>query len=62
MKDPDEIDVDEVYQMALEYWQDDLAKFFVLQKEPTYVEYKMFLEGYKKALKDVLNELKQGEE
>ena len=25
-------------------------------------EYKMFLEGYKKALKDVLNELKQGEE
>jgi hypothetical protein len=42
---------EEIDSMALAYWQDDLAKFFYKQKEPSYVEYKMFYEGYRAGLK-----------
>jgi hypothetical protein len=50
-KDSNELTSEEIDSMALAYWQDDLAKFFYKQKEPSYVEYKMFYEGYRAGLK-----------
>lgn len=43
------MDLEKLDQLALEFWQDDLAKFFVKQKEPTYSEYRMFQAGFQKA-------------
>ena len=42
-----EFNLQQIDELALEHWQDDLAKFFVKQKEPTYTEYNMFTAGYK---------------
>jgi hypothetical protein len=41
----------EVNRLALDFWQDNLAKFFPKQKEPTFIEYRMFYEGYRAGLK-----------
>lgn len=46
----EDLDLEQLDQLALEFWQDDLAKFFLKQKEPTYTEYRMFQAGYQKAL------------
>lgn len=48
----DKIDLEylDIEQLAREFWQDDLAKFFLKQNEPTYSEYRMFQAGYQKAL------------
>ena len=43
------MDSEKLDQLALEFWHDDLAKFFVKQKEPTYTEYRMFQAGFQKA-------------
>lgn len=45
IEDPEQLDL-----VAREFWQDDLAKFFPKQKEPTYTEYRMFQAGYKQGL------------
>lgn len=42
-----EFDIQKIDQLALEHWQNDLGKFFVKQKEPSYTEYNMFTAGYK---------------
>lgn len=39
-----------IKQMALEDWQDDLAKFFPKSKEPTGAEYRMYEMGYARAV------------
>lgn len=51
----DKIDLEylDIEQLARESWQDDLAKFFPKQKEPTYTEYRMFQAGYEHAIKKV---------
>ena len=46
----EDLDLEQLDQLAREFWQDDLAKFFPKQKEPTYTEYKMFQAGFQKAL------------
>ena len=50
MKYREDLGLDQLDQLAREFWQDDLAKFFLKQKEPTYTEYRMFQAGYQKAL------------
>lgn len=37
----------EIDQLALIHWQDDLAKFFPVRKEPNYTEYNMFAAGFR---------------
>jgi len=49
-----ELDLEQIDQLAREFWQDDLAKFFPKQKEPTYTEYRMFSDGYKQGYFDCL--------
>jgi hypothetical protein len=51
-----EYDLEQLDQLAREFWQDDLAKFFLKQKEPTYTEYRMFQAGYQKAVETFLSE------
>ena len=48
----DKIDLEylDIDQLAREFWQDDLAKFFLKQIEPTYSEYRMYKAGFEKAL------------
>lgn len=46
-----EFDREEIDYLAKCHWQDDLAKFFPKQKEPTYTEYNMFTAGYKEGFK-----------
>lgn len=46
----EDLDLEQLDQLAREFWQDDLAKFFPKQKEPTYTEYKMFQAGFQKAV------------
>lgn len=45
-----ELDLQQLDQLAREFWQDDLAKFFLKQIEPTYSEYRMYQAGFEKAL------------
>jgi hypothetical protein len=56
MKYREDLDLEQLDQLALEHWQDDLAKFFVKQKEPTYTEYNMFTAGYKAGYNAMLKE------
>lgn len=49
----EDLDLEQLDLLAREFWQDDLAKFFVKQKEPTYTEYRMFQAGYQKALEQL---------
>ena len=51
-----EYNLEQLDQLAREFWQDDLAKFFLKQKEPTYTEYRMFQAGYQKAVETFLSE------
>lgn len=53
-KEEANVSIEDTKQLALEYWQNDLAKFFPKQNEPTYTEYKMFYEGYKAGLTKLL--------
>lgn len=46
----EDLDLEQLDQLAREFWHDDLAKFFPKQKEPTYTEYKMFQAGFQKAV------------
>lgn len=54
----DKIDLEylDIEQLAREFWQDDLAKFFLKQNEPTYSEYRMYRAGFEKALETFLSE------
>lgn len=54
-----DLDLEQLDQLAREFWQDDLAKFFVKQKEPTYTEYRMFQAGYQQALFEARLNLEQ---
>ena len=58
----DKIDLEylDIEQLAREFWQDDLAKFFLKQNEPTYSEYRMYRAGFEKALE--LQEVEKDEE
>lgn len=51
MKCPEDV---ELKQMAIEFWQDDLAKFFPKSPGPTNTEVVMFKAGYLKAVSDAL--------
>jgi hypothetical protein len=62
MKYREDLDPDQLDQLAHEFWQDDLAKFFLKQKEPTYTEYRMFQAGYQKAFGDSLSEARLSQE
>lgn len=46
----EDLDLEQLDQLAREFWHDDLAKFFPKQKEPTYTEYRMFQAGFQKAV------------
>jgi len=48
----EDLDLEQLDLLAREFWQDDLAKFFPKQKEPTYTEYRMFQAGYEAALRE----------
>jgi hypothetical protein len=62
MKYREDLDLDQLDQLAREFWQDDLAKFFPKQKEPTYTEYRMFQAGYQETLGDSLSEPRRSQE
>jgi hypothetical protein len=62
MKYREDLDPEQLDQLAREFWQDDLAKFFLKQKEPTYTEYRMFQAGYQEALGDSLSEARRSQE